>query len=365
LVGLLLIPTIARTQIATHINISGVVRDDSTSRPIENADVFIANTTLGCGTDQYGRFELKNVPLGANEIAASRVGYKMCSLRLNLSEKGAKEIEIRLRQKSILVGETVVTAPDPSEWRKQLKRFSDLFLGTSDAAKKCKIVNSEVLDFSEADNSFQATALAPLEIDNLALGYHLHFELTLFRVTNESRIADWSSPEGILTYQGLPKFTELQSSSDEEKARWIENRLRVFRGSLRHFLASLYAKELQKNGFSIVSMPNADANAWRAPREAVNEDDITIEGGGPWGRVLHFEGLLLVNYGREGPESDFPRLNIFSGNVQTSWIRLNYRNLSLNSRGLIKEMLPLKAYGYWAWKRVGDLLPLDFEPSAN
>jgi len=365
LVGLLLIPTIAHAQIATHINISGVVRDDSTSKPIENADVFVANTTLGCGTDQYGRFELKNVLLGSHEIAVSRVGYKIGSIRMNLLEQGNKEIEIRLRQKSIEVGEIVVTAPDPSEWRKQVRRFSELFLGTTDAAKKCKIMNSEVLDFSEADNSFRARAQAPLEIDNLELGYHLHYVLTLFKVANESQLGDWSSREDVLSYQGLPKFTQLQASSDEEKARWIENRMRVYRGSPRHFLAALYGKDLQKNGFSMVSMPNATATAWRAPREAVNEQDITTECTGSWGRILQFEGLLLVNYVREGPEADFPRLNIFSETVQTSWIRLNYSSVSLNSRGLIKEMLPLKAYGYWAWKRVGDLLPLDFEPSKN
>jgi hypothetical protein len=177
LTAMVFIAGVAISQTTPRVTISGRVVDDSTSVVLQNVDVFVAQTTLDCGTGRNGRFEIKNVPLGSYEIAASRVGYAMRSFRVTLTESGGKEFEIRLR-----LGEVVVSAAEPVEWKKQLERFTVLFLGKTRNAEQCKILNPEVLDFTESGRVFSATARAALEIDNLALGYHFQFYLTRFNV---------------------------------------------------------------------------------------------------------------------------------------------------------------------------------------
>jgi hypothetical protein len=47
---------------------------------------------------------------------------------------------------------------------------------------------------------------------------------------------------------------------------------------------------------------------------------------------------------------------------QISWLALNYYSVAISERGDISEPFPTKTYGYWSWRRVADMLPLDFEP---
>jgi hypothetical protein len=210
------------SQTTPRVTISGTVVDDSSSVVLENVNVFIAHTTLGCSTDQSGRFEIKNVQPGSYQIAASRVGYSVWSSRVTLGESGRREIAIRLRPSAVRLGEVIVSAADPVEWRKRLEKFKKLFLGPTQNAKRCKIMNPEVLDFTENGEAFSAAARAPLEIDNLALGYHIEFFLTLFMVKPQ-----WSTLRSydVLAYEGLPKYIELKASTQEEQERWKENRL--------------------------------------------------------------------------------------------------------------------------------------------
>ena len=55
----------------------------------------------------------------------------------------------------------------------------------------------------------------------------------------------------IMTLEGLPKFTELEASSPKEGDQWRKNRMRAFRGSMRHFLVALFKKDLTRSGYSI------------------------------------------------------------------------------------------------------------------
>jgi hypothetical protein len=358
----------ALSQIEPRATISGSVLDDSTSVPLENVDVFIANTTLGCSTDQNGRFEIKNIPPGSYQVVASRVGYTVWSGQVGLWESGRREIAIRLRSAAVNVGEVVISAPEPTAWRKQLERFVQLFLGTTQNASECKILNPQVLDFEEKDGIFSATARAPLEIDNLALGYHLQFFLARFnygKVTPPGAVRAPTTGE-ILVYEGLPKYTELKASAPGEMERWTKNRLRAFKGSLRHFLASLVRKELKKEGFGI-SMSH---------HYLAGEDDIVFDGSEPEDRTVRFRGTLQVIYTREPVEAGYDLtkdVSVLSRQPswkvpaagQISWLSLNWGAITVNARGLIKEWFPTRVGGYWAWERVADALPLDYEPELD
>jgi hypothetical protein len=329
------------------------VLDDSTAAPLSNVNVYIANTTLGGSTDANGRFEIRNIPLGSYEIVASLLGYSIYSTRVVTKEPGTKTIEIRLKQTNLEVGEVLISAPDPSEWRRQLQKFKDLFLGTTPFSKQCTLTNGEIVDFEEnAPVSFMASARAPLKIENFALGYRIEFVLRTFNVVND-----------LMTLEGLPKYTEMKPSNEAEAKRWKENRMRAYRGSLRHFLVCLFKKELTRNGFSIHELGSLQLDQQVMSRKIVLEDEI-LQGGSANYKTVAFGEYLEVEYAGEVD----PGFNLLrkTGTInQVSWLALNAYTITITERGLINESFPTKTWGYWAWKRTADALPLDFEPQGE
>jgi len=345
----LTVPVLAQqTQRAT---LSGRVIDDSTSAPLANVNVYIANSTLGANTNEEGVFEIRDIPSGNYDIVASRIGYLLHTTRLSLSEQRKRTVEIRLKPTNVEMTEVVVSAPDPTEWKKDLSTFTELFLGTTQNAKGCKIVNPEVLDFkAEGNDLFDASARRPLEIENLAMGYHLTFVLKSFRKEGD-----------VMTFEGLPKFTELKPTSQEMAEQWKENRMRAFRGSMRHFLISLFRRELNKVGYSIYHLDHLGVGNVSPDRKLLVENEILFDGPTPATKTLRFSGFLEVEYWRE-VESGYNLLQKAGTTGQVSWFTLNYLAVGVNDRGFINEAFPTKVYGYWSWRRVGDMLPLDYEP---
>jgi len=331
--------------------LSGRVIDDSTSAPLANVNIYIANSTLGANTNENGIFEIRNIPLGNYDVVASRIGYLFFTVRTSLRDAHKREIEIRLKPTNVEMTEVVVSAPDPTEWKKDLAKFTELFLGTTQNAKECRIMNPEVLDFkTEGDDIFEATARRSLEIENLAIGYHLTFLLKSFRKEGD-----------IMTFEGLPKFTKLKPTSPKIADEWKENRMRAFRGSMRHFLMSLFRRELNKDGYSVFHLDYLGVGNVSSDRKLLVENEILFDSPTATMKTLRFSGFLEVEYWRE-VESGYNLLQKSGTTGQVSWFTLNYLAVGITESGFINEAFPTKVYGYWSWRRVGDMLPLDFEP---
>jgi hypothetical protein len=334
-----------------HATLTGRIVDDSTSAPLANVNIYIANSTLGANTNEDGVFEIRNIPFGNHEVVASRIGYLLQTLRINLNEARKRDIAIRLKPTNVEMSEVVVSAPNPAEWRKDLAKFTELFLGTTQNAKGCRITNAEVLDFrKEGDDIFEATARQPLEIENRSLGYHLTFLLKSFR-----KVGD------IMTFEGLPKFTEMKPESPEVEKTRRENRMRAFRGSMRHFLMTLFRRELNRAGYSIFHLDHLGVGNVSSDQKLLTENEILFDSPAAMMKTLRFSGFLEVEYWRE-VESGYNLLQKAGTTGQVSWFTLNYLAVGITERGFINEAFPTKVYGYWSWRRVGDMLPLDFEP---
>lgn len=379
---LLVTCTLVFTQTKGLVTISGRVIDDSTSSVLQNVNVFLSQTTLGCGTNQYGQFEIKNVPPGSYEVVASMVGYSVKSFRVTL-DSANRTFEIRLKPAVVRFDEVVVSAVEPADWKKQFEKFNRLFFGNTRNAEHCRILNPEILDFVESDKFFSATARAPLEIENRALGYHVQFILTLFTI---SWPVTWVSVVGsgeMLRYEGLPKMTLLEPASTEEAELWRENRMRAYRGSMRHFLSSLVKMEAEKEGFVMNLVPYVTGVAvnkydpsspyapppqrsdWDARRVEVSADAMVSKKKNVDEWSVQFSGFLEIEYKLEPVEPGYDLMMKKGKDTQASWLGLNVQPITVNARGLIKEMWPTKIYGYWAWTRLADMLPLDFEPDPS
>lgn len=357
-------------QTKSSVTLSGSVTDAATNSPLEDVNVFIANTMLGSATRSDGRFEIKNVPLGRYDLVVSRIGYKTQKLRLRLTEFRERTFNFKLTPEVLTLPAIEVSAKVDKKWRKNYEKFTRFFLGTSPNASKCKIFNPEVLDFKEESKSqpFTVTAKAPLEIENKALGYRLYFVLEKFQ-----------SKKDEIRYLGAVRFEELTPKMTKEKKTWEKNRLEAYRGSMRHFLAALNANRFREAGFLAELVLDMYQEKFSPNRAEIERHALLSSGELPNEKVLNFKDFIEVIYTEmEDPEYiDYrisrdlalglmkPETHVEAERPrqQKSWISLNRVDVIMDTLGYIPDPLSIKTYGYWAWKRVADMLPWDYRPS--
>ncbi|MDP4196264.1 MAG: carboxypeptidase-like regulatory domain-containing protein [Bacteroidota bacterium] len=190
---------------------------------------------MGTYTDEKGEFLIKNIPLGNYNIVISFLGYETQVENIWANEFKTFNINIELKPKAIVLSEINVTAEFPDSWREKLKVFTREFLGETKNSKMTKILNPEVIGFTEGSSrEFKANADSIIIIENKALGYKLHVLLDTFIYNEESGVKS----------QSYPKFEELIPSSQEEKDMWEENRKNCYLGSCKHFFNSLIHHKL-------------------------------------------------------------------------------------------------------------------------
>jgi hypothetical protein len=360
---LLLFITPVFSQTVPTVIVRGTVVDDSTAIVLENADVFLSQTTLGSATDKYGRFEIRNVPFGSYELVASRVGYQMRSMRVVVTQPYTEDLKIALRPSLVAMSEVAVTAIVPADWKFQLERFKKSFFGESQLTKEVKLLNPEVLDFETGeDGSFTATARVPLEIENRSLGYHIRFILAQFKLGGIDKFR--RNPE---TYQmrGFSQFSELSSHGPDDLLTWKKNREKAYEGSLRHFLSCLFRRKAIAAGFQFFRASRITTGETNIMRRRVIEDDILSSKSQQQLKSLRVKGVLEVEYTRAFPDPDYRFVEREGAHGQISLLELNRDSITIDSRGAIQDTsFPVMTYGYWAWLRVANMLPLDYEPNA-
>jgi len=368
----------------------GTVRDSLTRQPLPFASVFLANTTRGATTDAQGRYTLAAVPAGRYELAATYLGYE---LRQRPLVVGTAEVvaDISLPPSAQRLAEVVVR-PNPHRTA-DYQRFLELFLGTSTFARQCRVRDPEALqiDYDNERNVLSATAPRPLEIDNLALGYRLTFYDLDFRAA----FAD----EGMeVTSLSHLAFRELPGGRGRQR-RWAANRQRAYAGSYLHFLRSAYANTVAEAGFEVQRLrrvPNrrravADSvrratpgallqslpdSIWQALREPREQSFLYAPLLPPAsyrraaaGRVwLRFSDLLAVTYSRGKPDANYHQLSLTltPGREQASVLhRTQGAEAEIDASGVPVEPLALLTEGYWGFQQMGDLLPLDYQPTSR
>ena len=352
-------PLRLEAQKTTTGTLQGRVVDAKTGDPLAGAHVFLAGSTLGTTTDRDGRYRLAHLPPGLHEIAASMLGYEHQSHRLLLSATDTTIFDFQLKLTVTALGEVFVAATRPEQWRRHLETFEQLFLGTTDNAERCTLLNPEVLDFTDDDGRLRAEASAPLLIENRALGYRVHYYLKEFEVV-----------QGVLRYLGIPRFDELEPRNKRERRRWERRRRKTYEGSLQHFLATLFAtgniKNAKKAGFEVSVAPQFELDPFST--FAVRSGSLLRPAAEPNSRLLAFEDHLQVVYtpdvrlpsssGVPGLSSASPPLDDYA-----SWITLTDGPAEIDRFGHLFDPYAVTTYGRWSQERIAEILPRDYQPS--
>ena len=210
--------SITLVTVAQHA-ISGVVVDAETGQPLQGASVFAQNTTIGAITDSEGVFRL-SLGRGGYEINITYTGYQ--NAQRNVVAGTTDTLHIPLKKADNSMSEVIITASNEvaDGWEKHGDFFLKHFIGATPFADSVKLLNPEVLKFYfyKRSNKLKVLATEPLQIENRALGYNLHYTLDSFVHYNATNIN---------SYRGLCLFQPLEGTA-EETAQWASNRQQAY-----------------------------------------------------------------------------------------------------------------------------------------
>ena len=347
---------------SSSYTITGKVMDDAAKTPMQGASVFAQNTTMGTATDANGNFTLY-LANGGYDLVFTYTGYETITRRISTADAMDKNIVIELKQKEKALEDVVIKASNEVKdgWEKYGDFFLENFIGKTANSKFCTITNKDALHFyfSKKRNRLKVLATAPIEMENLALGYKLKYTLDSF--THE-----FGTQAGI--YTGYPLFEEMKSQDSLQQATWQINRNKAYKGSMLHFMRSVYYKKLKEEGFEIqfVAKNNDLETAVRLPNFYgalnYNRDDSTqlVE-------ITPNQPDVAVLYNKEEPDAGYVALNDDTPKkFQLSVITIAANeSVAIEQNGYYFDQNDITITGYWTWDKMGDMLPYDYVPAVT
>lgn len=364
----------------SQLTLQGQVRNADDGKPLPFATVFLANTSRGVTANENGDFRLTDVPVGKYDLVASYVGFQ--PLKVTIQTNDPKFYRLGLVPDTRQLAEVTVRArrqrgPD---WAHHLEFFQTYFLGRSENASQCRLLNPEVLSFDATAERFLARASEPLVIENRGLGYRLRFLLNDYT---------YDHAQHRVKYQGDAVFEPL-SGTEQDTRRWAENRRKAYLGSAMHFMRALYQRRLLEEGFVIqvireqrtrsgetrllgldgdttVRLP-ALAGKYDAVFQTVRENRLldTLRST-PTHPTVAFSGVRSVTYTREREPLDYQKTRAlrehgFRIRPQTTLLRMTVPNVVIEPSGHFYDPQGITYEGYWGWELIAENLPLDYEP---
>jgi len=203
--------------------IKGTIFDQKTDSVICFASVYFNGTFVGTTSDVNGNFELNILKNTSMPLTISAVGYY--SVTLNDFSK-TEPLIVYLKPKIYDLGEVgIKTKSLERKRRRNLVLFKEEFLGTTDNAQECAILNEKDITFNyeSDDDTVKAFASKPILIENRALGYKITYYLDKFEFykSNQATFFLWKH-----YFQGRcsnPGITKSVRSGQGKSVFWIKN----------------------------------------------------------------------------------------------------------------------------------------------
>lgn len=378
--------------------VKGIVLDLEKNTPISKASIFLNTTSVGTTSNEQGHFTL-SVPAGKYDLIVSSIGYENYNQNIIAAEL-PDVITIRLKLKSQVMETVIIEAYEKDGWAKWGKFFIESFIGTSEFAKDCRIVNTKTIKFrhSKKKNELSAFADEPLIIENRALGYTIRYQMETFQ---------YDFKIGYLLYAGYPFFQPMKGNAGRQR-RWENKRLEVYTGSFMHFMRAVYRNKTVEEGFeinplrkisntekqrvkaayssntrtvksedgrlSVITINQDTANYYTKVMQQTDHIDvlskIPLTGDSIAYAVdsttagMDFKNYLLVTYKKKFVPKEFMQQFPKAGGTMTSQITLiNEKPIEVHANGSYFNPVDLLSTGYWAWsEKVATMLPFDYQP---
>jgi TonB-dependent SusC/RagA subfamily outer membrane receptor len=218
-----------------QFTVTGRILNQSDTKPVANASVFLSNTSIGSKTNGDGAFTLQNVKPGKYDLIISIIGFETYRQSITVNNSNITLPAILILSKTILLNEVKIRPYNDPDRDEYYEWFKDEFLGTSALADECKILNPGIINLDYDKKTSTLTASAPdfLEIENKALGYKIKYLLADFKLSNKDGLTEK------VHYEGSALFEEMKGGPVQQR-RWKKSRQEVYEGSPMHFLRSVF-----------------------------------------------------------------------------------------------------------------------------
>lgn len=358
---------------SAQVTLQGNINHAQIQAPIEAAHVFLTNTTKGALSGANGTYQIKNIPPGQYQLIISHLGYETAIQDLHIKGTGTYLLDIVLQPQAIEMAEVEVTSSSQKKWKRDLKKFTQAFLGYTPNASKCRLLNPEVVHLRQEGAVLHASAQELLQIENQATGYRVYFLLEHFRLAGTG-----------VSYSGKTLFEALSPSDRKAQKQWAKKRTETYRGSSRHFLQSLFYDQLASEGFTVFAAEQIGPRQF-SPQQKLRASEIVFPSESPMVKVLRFADALKVVYTKEQDQVSYKYGGQVSGSGlqigrpaeremmlqsespgkkrsmhQESFFQMRAAQVLISEEGYARQADLLVEYGYWNWEGVADLLPLEY-----
>ena len=344
----------------SYYTVFGKVISSETKQPLQGASVFAQNTTLGTATDAEGNFKLA-LPDGGYTLAITFTGYNTETRRISNADANDRTIvyELSERQKQMEEVAVVATSEVKDGWNKYGDFFIEKFIGKTVNSALCSIKNKDAVKFyfSKKRNRLKVLATEPLQIENAALGYNISYNLDSFTHEYNTEVS---------LYTGYPLFEELAAADNAQSVRWMKARQDAYKGSMLHFMRSLYNKTLNQEGFEVQFIVDINEKEtalklkdfYTALNYAKDDSTALVEVRPNQTRV----GVIYMN-GKPAPEFLATHPEEPSAFQFSTLSFLPGESIGLEQNGYYYEQNDVAVSAYWTWSRVADQLPYNYLPA--
>jgi len=326
--------------------LKGHVYDEKTKESVINANVYLEGTSYFTITDADGYFELPIKKKISSQLVISHLTYETIMIQDPYTDLPDK---LLMQEKENRIAEVIVDGDKPFFSRKQMMRaFKDQFLGTSKAGRSCVIENEDDIYFyyDREKKTLNAFSRNPLIIRNPYLGYILTTSLMVFKVIYED-VSLLNKHVMDMMYMGPSSFVDLVEA-DPIIAKRRQN---TFSGSSTEFFRLLVNNKLKGKGYKL--------HPWKAEDMFVVEDDPDSD----FMKRVSFSSDFLKYLEQEGIADPLKAKKVYIANKGKASALLITSNFFLvDVYGNLYNIRDVSFTGDMAQKRMGDTLPLDYEP---
>ena len=374
----------------SQVLFEGVIKDAATKEVLPGASIYVPNSTRGTYSNFEGKFSLE-LPTTTKEIVISFVGYTTIKTNIDLSDGKNLNKTIYLREIKNELNEVVfIKQKQDKNWERMFQVFKANFIGNSEIAREAEILNPEdlILNEERITGKYKLTANAnkPLQIKNKITGYIISYELIQFNhiVIGHNQIYTF--------YLGYPFFKDITKEEKLNQKKIEKKRLEAYLGSSMHFIRALYNDKLQEEGFNVreliksrnpeypsdiemekilaeVKLTNDYSLIRKLPEKEINKLGTTLLPISKFTllenekKFIKFDNYLNVTYTKAAPDEKYL---IFSPKgesaFQVSQLKLENEPVEYFPDGNYYNPSNLFLFGYMGWKKVGDMLPFDYQP---
>lgn len=357
-------------------HITGKVMDEK-GKPMPFASVFLNQTTIGDRTTEQGNFNIQQVPPGKYELIVSYLGYEPILIPVTV-DKDLSGIVVNIRPKVGQLKEFVVKRnAERDAW---MRVFKETFLGMSDNAKQCTILNDEVIDlqYDRQMNKLSASAEDFIIIENKALGYRIRFLLISYENNFRS---------GHCMYYGNPLFEIMKARNNTQEKRWVKAREKAYYGSSMQFFRSLVAGTLREDGYEVRKLVRKNRGDDFVPSDSLGGTPKIQKPGMfsrtvsylyttilPYDSIMHktdsgyalaFHDLLYITYTKEKEGTDYMKFSNYARDIkaghQQSIVSLLEPQAAIDVSGTLAEPMNILYEQYWGFEKMAEMLPLNYK----